>query len=107
MPPTMRKFGRTAATLVLACLMLLFGYLLAVAGYQSLRLWSSISAAYAACGVLWLVAGPTMLAGGVWVLGSFGRNRVPFRIGGIAALLSGVSLIAGVLSYVIPCSGPS
>jgi hypothetical protein len=70
-------------------------------------MWSSISAAYAAFGVLWIVAGPVMLACGLWALGTLGRSRIPLWIGGAATALSGGSLIAGVLSYVVPCSGPS
>ena len=101
-------FRRTAVwDIVLAVFMLLFGYLIAAAGYQSLRRWSTISAAYAACGVLWVVAGPAMLAGGLWVLGTLGRNPIPLWISGVAAVFSGGSLIAGVLTDVVPCSGPS
>jgi hypothetical protein len=103
----MAKFVRTAGTIVLAALMLLFGYLIAAAGYQTLRMWQSIGSAFAACGVLWVVTGPAMLGGGLWVLGCLGRNQTPLWIGGVAALLSGGSLIAGVLTHVVPCSGPS
>ncbi len=103
----MTRLLRTGGIIFLAGLMLLFGYLVAAAGYQILRKWPSISAAYAAYGVLWVVAGPAMLAGGLWVLGSVGRSRIPLSIGGVAAILSGGSLIAGVLTYVIPCSGSS
>jgi len=98
---------RTAGKLLLALPMLLFGYLIAKAGYQILGQWSSIGAAFATIGVLWIIVGPVMFAGGLWVLGSLGRNRIPLWIGGSAAFLSGSSLIGGVLCYVIPCSGPS
>jgi hypothetical protein len=98
---------RTAGKILLGLLMLLFGYLIAVAGYQTLGKWSSIGATYAAVGVLWIITGPTMFVGGLWVLGNLGRNRIPLWIAGVAAVLSGSSLIGGVLSYVIPCSGPS
>jgi len=101
------KLWRTAAKFLLAILLVLFGFLIATAGYQSLRNWASISVGYAAFGVLWVVVGPVMLAGGLWVLGSLGRNQIPLWIGGAAALLSGGSLIAGVVTYVVPCSGPS
>jgi len=97
---------RTAGAMLLAGLMLLFGYLIAAAGYQTLQKWPSISASYATYGVLWVVAGPAMLAGGLWVLGTLGRKQMPLWAGGIASVLSGGSLIAGVLTYVIPCSGP-
>jgi len=102
------RIGRTAVwDIALAVFMLLFGYLIAAAGYRCLRKWPSISAAFAACGVLWVVAGPAMLAGGLWVLGTLGRNPIPLWISGVAAVFSGGSLIAGVLTDVVPCSGPS
>ncbi len=87
--------------------MLLFGYLIATAGYRGIRQWSSISPGYAAYSLLWVVAGPAMVVAGLWVLASIGRHRIPLWIGGTAAVLSGSSLVAGVLTYVIPCSGPS
>ena len=101
------KFVRSATTIVLALLMVLFGYLIAMAGYQTLRHRIVISASFAAIGALWIVVGPVMLAGAVWVLVSLGRKPIPFYVAGVAALLCGGSLIAGVLTYVIPCSGPS
>jgi hypothetical protein len=104
---TKLRFVRTAGTFVLAVLMLLFGYAITSSGYRVLDSWTTIGSGFAAYGLLWIVAGPAMLAGGLWVFGSLGRNRIPLWIGGVAALLSGSSLIAGVLTYVIPCSGPS
>jgi|SRR5215472_13015295 len=98
---------RTAGKILLALLMLLFGYLIAASGYRTVGDWSSIGAAYAAIGVLWIVAGPAMFAAGLWVLGSLGRHRIPLWIGGVAAVLLGSSLVGGILTYVIPCSGPS
>jgi hypothetical protein len=87
--------------------MLLFGFLIAAAGYSGLRNWSAIGAALAACGALWIVTGPAMSLGGFWLLGALGRNPISLWIGGVAAALSGGSLVAGVLTYEIPCSGPS
>jgi len=107
MLPSLAKFGHFVSTLVLASLMLLFGYLIAASGYRTLGNWTIIGPGLAAYALLWFVAGPAMFAGGLWVLGSLGHNRVPLWIGGVAALASGVSLIAGVLTYVIPCSGPT
>ncbi len=97
---------RTLGTIVLGALMLLFGCLIASTGYHALRMWPFISAAFAAYGVLWAITGLAMLVGGLWALGCFGRSRVPFWIGGVGALFSGGSLIAGILTHVIPCSGP-
>ena len=107
MLPAMASLLRTIGTIVLAALMLLFGSLTAAAGYRTMLMWPSISAAFAACGVLWAVTGLAMLGGGLWALGCFGRNQTPLWIGGAAALLSGGSVIAGVLTHVVPCSGPS
>jgi hypothetical protein len=86
---------------------LLFGYAMAEAGYRNLASWSTISAGFAAIALVWLLAGPTMFGGGLWLLASQGRSRPPLWVGGIAALLAGTSLVAGVLTYVVPCSGPS
>lgn len=92
--------------LLLAALMLLFGYGVAAVGYDALQKWPYTSLEFAALGLLWLIVGPSMLAGGLWALGSLGRARIPFWISGGGAMLAGGSLIAGVLSYAIPCSGP-
>ena len=102
-----QKASPIAGAIVVAAVMVFFGYTLSVAGLQTVRQWSYISVAYAACGVTWLVAGPAMFVAGLWVLGSLGRHRIPLWVGGAAAVLSGAVLVAGVLTYVIPCSGPS
>ena len=107
MLPGMPGFVQMARIIMLAAVMLPFGYLIAAAGYQTLGRWSAISTAYAACGALWVVTGMAMMGAGLWVLGSLGRNQIPLWIGGVGAVLSGGSLIAGVVSNVIPCSGPS
>ena len=104
---TKSTFARATESILLAALMLLFGFLIAGGGYSALRNWSAIGAAFATCGALWIVTGPAMLLGGFWLLGTLGRNPIPLWIGGVAAVLSGGSLVAGVLTYVIPCSGPS
>ncbi len=98
---------RIATALGLSAVMAFFGYAIAVAGYRILREWQSIGAVYAGIGVLWLFAGPAALGAALWVLGSLGRHRIPFRIAGYASAIAGIVLIIGVLSLVIPCSGPS
>ena len=98
---------RRVGALVLAAVMLVFGCLVAVGGWKALENSASISPAFIGIAILWLVAGPAMLGGGMWLAASLGRSRAPLWIGGVAAVLSGGSLIAGVLTYVIPCSGPS
>ena len=69
--------------------------------------WSVISAAYAACGVAWIVGGVAMTGGGLGVLGSLGTRRTPLWVGALGSVLAGASLVIGVLTGVVPCSGPS
>ena len=92
--------------LLLAVLMLALGYGITGNGYRTLVLWPSISVMFAACGFLWAVAGAAMLGAGAWVIGTLGRSLTPLWIAGIAAVLSGGSLVAGVLTNVVPCTGP-
>ena len=107
METTARKVSRIAAAALLAPVLALFGAVMSVTGFAILSMWSSISPAYAACAVAELVAGPVMALSALWILGSLGRHRIPLWAGGGAAMLAGVVWLAGVLSYVIPCSGPS
>lgn len=107
MESSTQRIKRAAIALAFAAVMMCFGYAIFGAGYRTLRGWSSIGPAYAGIGILWLLAGPAMFGAGLWVLGSLGRHRIPLWIGGAAAVLAGVVLIAGVLTYVVPCSGPS
>jgi hypothetical protein len=102
-----QKAGRIAVATVVAAGMVCFGFVMFHEGYRTVRQWSSIGVAYALCGLIWTLAGPAMMAAGVWVLGSLGRHRLPLWIGGAAAVLSGAVLVTGVLTHVIPCSGPS
>ena len=101
------KVNRIVTAIVVGAGMVLFGFLISLAGYGIVRRWPSIGVAYAACGAAWLLAGPVMLLAGFWVLGSLGGRRIPLWAGGAAAMLCGAVLVAGVLTYVIPCSGPS
>ena len=103
----MSSFSRVAKIIPPALMLVLFGILICVGARQVLGQWMQISVAYSAIGVLWGVAGPAMVVAGVWALSSLGRRPVPLWIGGAAAALAGGSLVAGVLTYVIPCSGPS
>lgn len=83
-----------------------FGFVILNGGYGILRQWPQIGLTYAACGVLWLAAGAAMILTGLWLLAA-GRRSVALWAGGAAAVLAGGSVVAGVLTYVIPCSGPS
>ncbi len=102
-----QKARRIVIAIAVSAVMALLGYAISQAGFRTLHEWNSISPAYAGIGVLWLFAGPAMFGAGVWVLGSLGRHRIAFRIAGYAAAIAGVVLIVGVLSYIVPCSGPS
>jgi hypothetical protein len=95
-----------AVSVALAAIWLFFGYAISKSGYRVFSEWSSIGATYAAIGALWLLTGPAMFGAGLWLLGSLGRHGIPLWLGGAAGILAGVSLIVGVLTYVIPCSGP-
>jgi hypothetical protein len=106
METAIQKARRLAVASIVAAGMLFFGGVVSRIGYHILRHWSSIGPAYAACGVLWVLAGPVMLVAGLWVLGSLGRHRIPLLVGGAATVLAGLVLVVGVLTYVIPCAGP-
>ena len=93
--------------LLCAALMLLFGYVIGMAGYRVIGKWGQISRPYAGIGVLWMIAGLVMLASALGLLLSAGRDRVPLLAGSVSAVAAGTSLIAGVLTYVVPCAGPS
>jgi len=102
-----QKAWRTVVAVAVAAGLLLFGFVALSAGYQTLRDWSSITPGYASCGLLWILTGAVMIVTGLWVLGSLGRHRIPLLVGGAATALAGMVLVVGVLTYVIPCSGPS
>lgn len=91
----------------LTALMLLFGAIYGRSGYALLGEWSAISRALAACAVLFVVCGVVMVACGVWLLVKKGDSARPLWIGGAATALCGIVILAGVLSNVIPCAGPS
>ena len=103
----MSRTLRIAVIFPLALLMVLFGILILVRVPQTLRTWQHFSVPYATIWALWFVAAPAMLIAGVWAVASLGRKPAPLWIAGTAAALIGASSIAGVLTDVIPCSGPS
>jgi len=76
-------------------------------GQRVLEQWSMVSAAYAGYGLAWIIAGAAMIVGGLWAVGSTGMNRVALWTGSLGSVLAGASLMIGVLTYVVPCSGPS
>ncbi len=102
----MRRLSPVAALFAIA-LSLLLGYGVSTSALEVFLKWSSISPWYAACGVLWAAGAAAMIVGGLWLAISLGRHRTPLAIGGAGAALSGSVLAVGVLTYVVPCSGPS
>lgn len=97
------RAGRVIAGVVL----LLLGYVTTVAGLRVLREWSAVSSALAVLGLLWTFTGIAMFASAIWLILPFGRQRLPLVVGGGGGLLSGAILIVGVLTHVVPCSGPT
>ena len=93
--------------MLLALLMLLFGTLMFLFGYFDLSEWRSERVPLIACGVVWVIAGPAVFASALWLFGTLGRSLPALRIGGMAILASGVVLLAGAASGVLPCSGPA
>lgn len=96
-----------AATVLCAVLLLLFGSLMAKSGFRTLGQWHRISGLLVAIGVLWIVLGILMLAAGTAAVLYKGKGRLPLWAGSAGAALAGFTIIAGVLTYVIPCAGPS
>ena len=88
-------------------LMLLFGAIYGRTGYALIGEWSAISGALAACAVLFVICGAVMVASGLWLLVKKSGSARPLWIGGAATALCGIVILAGVLSNVIPCAGPS
>lgn len=92
---------------LLGLVVALLGFLIFQSGLQVVMQWSAITALYALCGAIWVFGGAAMMIGGVWGVASLGRRRVPLLMGGLGSVVAGASLIIGVLTYVVPCSGPS
>jgi len=102
-----RKAWRIVVAIAVAAALLMFGFVVLFVGRDTVREWASIGSALRTCGLLWLLAGTAMIVTSLWVLGSLGRRRIAVLVGGAAAALAGMVLVVGVLTYVIPCSGPS
>lgn len=102
-----QKAWRIVVAIAVAAGLLMFGFVVLSAGRDTVREWASISSALRTCGLLWILAGAVIIVTGLWVLGSLGRQRIPLLVGGAATALAGMVLVVGVLTYVIPCSGPS
>jgi hypothetical protein len=88
---------------------LILGFATTSAGLLVLREWSAVGLALATLGLLWTVSGFAMVVSAVWLilLLPLGRQRFSLSVGGGGSILSGVLIMAGFLTHVIPCSGPA
>ncbi len=93
--------------IAMAAVLLFMGVMVTGAGYSNVSKWEAISPWFAACVALWMVAGPVMAVAALWILLPLGRKRIPLLAGGAAGVLAGAVLFIGVLTAVVPCSGPS
>jgi hypothetical protein len=107
METQMRKAWFIAVMALVAVGTIFFGFLASRGGYLTLREWRSIGAGLSTCGALWALAGPIMFVAGWWVLLTFGRRPTPLWLAGAASIMAGGTLLVGVLTHVVPCSGPS
>ena len=102
-----QKAGRMAVMGLAAVATIFFGFLVSRGGYSTLREWRSIGAGLFTCGALWVLAGPIMFVAGLWVLLTLGRRATPLWLAGAGSIVAGGAVTVGVLTHVVPCSGPS
>ncbi len=74
---------------------------------EILRKWQVLVPGARMCDVVILISGVALLAAGILQLLTGGKRRFPAALGAIAAGLFAATLLVGVLSGAIPCSGPS
>jgi hypothetical protein len=96
-----------AVRLIAGIVLLLLAYITTGAGLPVLLEWSAISFALAVLALLLTFSGIAIFISGVWLILPFGRQMFPLAMGGCGGLLWGALLIAGVLTHVVPCSGPA
>ena len=100
------KLRKSVGAMVLALLMLFFGSLMFLFGYVVLREWRWERAALIACGLVWILSGPTVFGSALWLFGLLRRSLLALRIGGTAIVVSGAVLATAAATGVLPCSGP-
>jgi hypothetical protein len=100
--------ARVDAERLIGTAFLVFGFATTSAGVLVLREWSAVGSALATLGLLWTLSGFAMVVSAVWlILLPLGRQRLPLFVGGGGSILSGVLIMAGFLTHVIPCTGPA
>ena len=97
----------SAIALVLTIPLLFFGILMFLGGWLDFSDWKSESAALIALDLGFLATGLTTVVAALWILASLGRKALPVRIAALSAIAAGTLMLAGTLSYVLPCSGPA
>ena len=87
--------------------MLLSGSIAAVRAAYGLILWENISGAYRTANILMAAGALALMGAGLSPLVSGSWRRPVFLAGAAGAAIMGIALGAGVLTGVVPCSGPS
>jgi len=93
--------------MVLMAFLIFFGLLVSRAGYSTLREWRSIGPGFAAFRALWALAGPLMFLAGWWAMLTLGQRPTPLWLAGGASMVAGGAQVVGMLTHVVPCSGPN
>ena len=99
--------GRGDVGRLVSTALFLLGSVTTGAGLLVLRGWSAVGSTLAIFGLLWTFSGVAMVVSAVWLILSVGRQRFPLAIGGAGGILSGVLVLAGFLTHVVPCTGPA
>ena len=99
--------GRGDVERLVSAALFLLGFLTTGAGLLVLREWSAVGSTLAILGLLWTFIGVSMAVSAVWLILSVGRQRLPLAIGGGGGILSGVLILAGFVTHVVPCTGPA
>jgi hypothetical protein len=97
---------RRPAAIALGLVTAMLGWSFAAGGIGVLQKWDVIGAAYAACGIVWVVSGGLMTTCGIWA-GLARGSRIVRLVAAGATFAAGATAVAGTATYVIPCAGPS
>ncbi len=84
--------------------MILFGLLAASGGIGQIPRWAAFATGTQAAFAIFVLAGAALAAAGVWLL--VAPRRGPAWAGAASAVAVGATLLVGVTTGAIPCSGP-
>lgn len=102
-----RRLLLNFAVVLIGILMLLLGGILTLFALPASMEWSALGGPLKFIVLSWLVAGPVVLGCGVWLIVSLGRYTPPLWVGSAGMFAPGILMVAGVLSHVVPCAGPT